>query len=129
MPRTRVAHTIGELTLLARSITPETKSGDVFLESSHAKLQELLAEIEKLSRERDFHQAQKQEATRKINELLEKGRRQATLLRSTLKVNLGPKNEQLAAYGIQPFRGRKRSKKADGAPPASPETPDGEPSS
>lgn len=117
MPRTRIAVTVGELTKLANSITPETMAGLRHLEHGHARIQELLAEIEKLNHERDFHAAQKQEATRKINELVEEGRRLGTFVRDILRVEIGPREEKLVAYGIQPFRGRKRARKASSAGP------------
>jgi len=42
--------------------------GHVYLESAHAKLKHALAEIDRLTAERDFHNAAKIEATRQRNE-------------------------------------------------------------
>ena len=39
----------------------------------------------------------------------------ATFLRKGLGEHYGSDNEQLAAFNIQPFRGRKRSKKPEGS--------------
>ena len=117
MPRERKAVTVGELLKLAQSITPETRAGKPHLEHEHAKLRELLEEIEKLTQERDAYAAKKQEATRRINVALEASRRRGTILRGMLKEERGPRDESLAAFGIQPFRGRsRRSKPADSSP-------------
>lgn len=118
MPRIRIAETMGELHRFARTITPETTAGHVYLEHAHAKLTRFLEEIDRLTVERDFHAARKQEATQQRNKLLAEGSRLATAMRVTLKDHLGPDNERLAEFGIQPFRGRKRVKKpADAATP------------
>ena len=121
MPRERKAVTVGELSQLAKSITPETLTGQPDLEHQHARLQELLEEIQKLTLERDGYVAKKQEATQKINVALEEGRRRATILRSILKAEIGPREEALTAFGIQPFRGRKspRRSKSAALPPSS----------
>lgn len=111
MPRTRISHTVGSLTELAHLITPETRAGDALMELTHERLRGKLEEIEKLRVERASHEASKQEATRKIGKLLDEGRRTATLLRKILQERLGPTSEELVAFKIQPFRGRKRSRK------------------
>ncbi|HSK77858.1 MAG TPA: hypothetical protein VLQ45_15515 [Thermoanaerobaculia bacterium] len=123
MPRERKAVTVGELLQLAQSITPETRAGKPHLEHQHARLRELLEEIEKLTLERDAYAAKKQEATRKINVALEDSRRRATILRGMLKAEIGPREEALAAFKIQPYRGRKspRKSKSDASPASSAE--------
>ena len=63
-------------------------------------------------------------ATRRINEVVEEGRRLASNIRRVLKVELGIDNEELTRFGIQPFRGRKRAKKSSDAGAAGPETSD-----
>ena len=120
MPRTRTGHTVGDWLELADLVTPETIAGSPFLERTHGELQGFVAEIRNLLVQRDFYEARKQEATQRIQEILPEGRRTATLLRRALKQHFGPTNEKLAAFGIQPFRGRKRSRKGEAA--SSPET-------
>jgi hypothetical protein len=50
-------------------------------------------------------------------------KREATFLRAGLKQRYGDRNEELVRFGMRPFRGRKRAKKAretreeEGAPP------------
>jgi chromosome segregation ATPase len=126
MPRTRISHTIGDWEKLTTVVTPETTSGSPYLEQAHAKLQGFLDEVNRLHAERAEHQARKQAATRRINELVEEGRRLASNIRRVLKVEMGIDNEELARFGIQPFRGRKRAKKSPdtgGASPAPAEIP------
>jgi hypothetical protein len=112
MPRTRITHTIGDWEKLTTVVTPETTAGSPYLEQAHAKLQGFLDEVNRLHVERAEHQARKQEATRRINQVVEEGRRLASNIRRVLKVERGIDNEELARFGIQPFRGRKRAKKS-----------------
>jgi hypothetical protein len=116
MPRTPIAHTLGELEKLANSVTPEDTAGRPHLEYSHGKLRENIERIHQLITERDFHEARQQEATREIRELLEDSRRGATVLRRELKYEKGHDSEELARFHIQPFRGKKRKKKEEETP-------------
>jgi len=122
MPRTRTGHTVGTWIGLADLVTEETTAGHPLLEKTHGELRGFVDEIHQLQVQRDFYEARKQEATQRIQEILPEGRRTATLLRRALKQQLGPDNEKLAAFGITPFRGRKRSRKA-GAGASSPSAP------
>jgi len=107
------------LQVFAKTLTPETMAEHTYLQYAHEKLQHLLSEVDRLTQERDFHTASKQEATRQRNEMLAEGSRVATALRKTLRDHLGPDNERLAQFGIKPFRSKKRVKK----PVEPPETP------
>lgn len=111
MPRTRISETTGAWAILAQEVTPETTAGSPYLQQAHAKLQGFLDEVHRLQAEQADHQARKQEATRRINEILEEGRRLASSIRRVLKVEMGIENEALARFGIQPFRGRKFAKR------------------
>jgi hypothetical protein len=121
MPRTNTAQTIGELINLLARVTPEATAGVLHLEHARERLLGMVDELQKLLVERDFHAARKQEATERIQQLLEEGRRAATMLRLGLKEHLGHDNEQLVAFDIQPFRPRKRARRAaspEDAPPS-----------
>jgi hypothetical protein len=134
MPRTRIAETTGDWAALNEAVTPETTAGSLPLQQAHAKLQGFLDEVRRLQAEQAEYQARKQEATRRINELLEEGRRLASYIRRALKVELGIRSEGLVRFGIQPFRGRmfakrptraaKKSTKQAAASPKSPEIPE-----
>jgi hypothetical protein len=123
MPRTRSAETIADWEKLAATVTPEIREDDPALEVAFGKLVGLLEEIHKLIVERDFHEARKQEATRRVQEILEQGRKDATFVRASLKQRYGDRSEELTRFGMKPFRGRKRIKQAgktrgeDGSPP------------
>ena len=112
MPRTRRAHTVGVWSQLTRSITPELLEALPMLKILFPKLMKLEADVDRLVTERDRHQARKQETTRKIQNALEEGRKVAQVIRVGLRHHLGAGNEGLVAFGIKPFRGRKRSRKA-----------------
>jgi hypothetical protein len=116
MPRTRTGHTVGTWSELADLVTPETTEGFPLLERTHGELREFVDEIQALLVQRDFFEARKQEVTQRIQEILPAGRRTATLLKQALKQHFGPDSEQLAAFGIKPFRGRKRARKAGAKP-------------
>jgi len=116
MPRAPIAQTLGELETLAKSITEEVKADAPQLERAHLRLQAALEEIKKLLVRRDFYQARKQEATRKAQDRLRRARMTGTFLRKGLIEHYGPDNEQLSAFDIKPFRGRKRAKKTQGSP-------------
>ena len=108
MPRAPINFTVGDWLDLSKKVTPETTAGVLPLEHTREKLMGHLGEVQRLLAERDFHEARKQEATKRIREILPAGCRAATLLRKMLKEHYGPDSEQLAAFGIQPFRPRKR---------------------
>src|SRR4051794_17811113 len=123
MPRTGRTHTVGRWTKLTTSVTPEILERLPMLEPLLPQLMELEADVDRLITERDFYQARKQETSRKIQDALVEGRKVAHVIRVGLRHLLGGGNEGLVAYGIKPFRGRKRSRKAKAAAGASPETP------
>lgn len=120
MPRTPISQTLGALSKLAALVTPEATAGLAHAEMARERLTATVAELHRLIAERNFHQARKQEATQRINQLLDGGRRTASALRVYLKEHLGPDNEELAAFGIQPFRGRKKRRPAESAEASSP---------
>ena len=127
MPRTPREHTLGTWGTLTTTVTPEVTMDLPHLEVLRVRLVETEAEADKLVRERDYHRARKQEATRKLQAALEDGRRTAHALQTGLRLHFGPTSEKLAAFGMKPFRGRKRSKKTaspgDGSGDAGGETP------
>ncbi|HEV7508069.1 MAG TPA: hypothetical protein VGS07_24515 [Thermoanaerobaculia bacterium] len=128
MPRTGRNHTVGRWTNLTVSVTPEIVEKLPMLKPLLPKLIELEADVDRLVTERDFYQARKQETSRKIQDALVEGRKVAHVIRVGLRHLLGDGNEGLVAFGIKPFRGKKRSRKAKdtaGTPSGAPdETPD-----
>src|SRR6185295_825670 len=100
MPRTRRHHTVGVWLRLTGGVTPEIAADQPHIQDPLDKLAAFQAEIDRLIQERDFHAARKQEATRRINEVLAEGRVVATVLQAVLKQHFGSSNEALAAFGI-----------------------------
>lgn len=111
MPRKRHAVSTGSWMMFAEAFTPELTESHIYLKSSYAKLRGFIEEVERLGVERNFHAASKQDATRRRNEAIVAGNRLVNAMQVALRDVLGKDNEQLAAFGIQPFRSRKRAKK------------------
>jgi len=63
--------------------------------------------------------AEKQELSKQLRQLTKDGQRLASTVRVLLKEHYGIRDEKLAAFGLQPFRGRPRKP----APEPTPETP------
>ena len=124
MPRKRQTESHGNWLLFADAFTPELRESHIYLKASHAKLKHFISEVERLGIERDFHAASKLTATRERKEMIAAGNRLVTAMQLTLRDLLGPDNEQLTAFGIKPFRGRKRAKKNAAAETPSPEPAD-----
>ncbi len=112
MPRTRRNHTVGVWMRLTGGVTPEMAAGRLDIQIPLDKLVALQAELDRLTQERNFHDARKQEATSRINEVLAEGRIVATALQTVLKQHFGSRSDELVAFGIKPFRGLKRARKA-----------------
>jgi hypothetical protein len=121
MPRTRIALTVAEWQRLTQSVTPEIMAQEAGLEYLHTRLQGLLEQNRQLITERNFHAAQKQEATRKLNENLEEGRRIASALQVQLRVRYLDRPEHLATFGVKPAQGRPRGSKSASRSPKKPE--------
>ena len=92
--------------LADKETTPQIKN-------SRETLQTLYQEALELAAKRDAHRAAKQEASRALQDTLERGRRLKTTLRIFLKEHYGSDSEQLVEFGIRPRRRiRKRYKPA-----------------
>ncbi len=89
------------------------------LEAPRLELQSVVNHLEDLVTQQASLTAAKQEATKKQQELIDKGRQLAAFLRSGVKQRYGRRSEKLAEFNIQPFRGRKPAPEPD-----TPEEPD-----
>ena len=116
MPRTRTALTLGDWEKLAQSIDEETTAAAPQLQLIHEKLQKLLVELRELAVEQKLLDSRKQAVTRRMNEILEEGRKAAFALKVNLKLHFGNRNEELLRFGIQPLRGKRRSAKPEPSP-------------
>ncbi len=124
MARKRQAESRGSWIMFAAAFPPELTESHPYFKASYAKLTGIMAEVERLGHERDAHNASKLAATRQRNELIRAGNQLVDVMQTALKDHLGADNEQLVAYGIKPFRGRKRAKKEAAAESPSPNAAD-----
>lgn len=96
-----------------------------YVEAPRAKLSALLDQVTEIQKEQAQLTAARQQASQDLRKLLTEGERLATVIRLALKEHYGIRSEKVAAFGIQPFRGKPRSAKpapeetaAAAAPPA-----------
>ena len=64
--------------------------------------------------------AAKQQSSKSLKASIIEGDRLASLLRAAVKQHYGPASEKVAEFGVQPFRGRKRTPKATPDPTPAP---------
>lgn len=88
------------------------------IEPFRVKLAAILVQVLGISRQQDAMRASKQEASKQLRELITEGSRVAAVMRVVIKDHYGPREEKIAEFGLQPFRGRKAK-----TAPAQPETP------
>lgn len=89
------------------------------LDTSRDRLDSLLTESRDLIAQQASLTASKQEASKRLAELVNEGRKLLTFLRTGIKLHYGNRAEKLPEFGLQPFRGYNRSKQLVG--------PDGRP--
>ena len=88
------------------------------LDGHRTRLETLLARVDEIVAEQAALTAAKQEASLELKGLVVEGRKTAAFLKAGIRDRYGRSSERLAAYGMQPFRGKKTVK---------PEEPDEEP--
>lgn len=98
------------------------------LEPFRIKLGAVLSQALGINQQQEAMRASKQEASKQLRKLASEGNRLAALARAAVKEHYGIRDEKIAEFGLQPFRGRK-AKPAAVAPapqasaPEKPETP------
>lgn len=90
------------------------------LDAPRQKLVSLLNEVKTLVVQQDFHAAEKQQATQRIQAAFNAGNKLAHFLRTGLKEHYGNRNEKLVEFGVQPFRSQKRAVKPTPPPEETP---------
>ncbi|SRR6266545_333315 len=108
---------LGALTRLSSALAANA-SELAHLEGPSGRLSQILNEALEVAKDQAALTAGKQEATQRLQTLLSDGERVADGIRKFLKEFYGLRAEKLAAFGIQPFRGRKR--KPDPVDPGTP---------
>lgn len=121
MPRNIITQgeTLNDLQNLATSLAANIKEVP-HLDPSRAQLETLLSQARELITLQAELAAKRQETSKKLQELLTDGRRLGNFLRVGLKQHYGPRSEKLAAYKLQPFRGRKTAQPEEPANPPAP---------
>ena len=91
------------------------------LDGHRTRLAEVLTQAEDLTAQQAALRASKQEASKKLAQLMGEGRKLATFLRVGVKQHYGNRAEKLVEFGLQPLRTRH---KAAAVPPTTPPTPE-----
>ena len=86
------------------------------LEVPRAKLSALLTEALDLGPKQASLAADKQEASRRLQEIVVAGRKLATFLRTGIREHYGNRSEKLAEFRVKTFRGRAKSASVVKAP-------------
>jgi len=77
------------------------------LDMPRQKLDGMLKEVKDLTATQAALAASKQEASKRIEQLVNNGRKVATVLKVAVREHYGTRSEKLAEFRLQPFRGRK----------------------
>jgi hypothetical protein len=83
------------------------------------QLKAFLEEARGLTNSQVAYAASKQEVSRRLEDVVNRGSKLATSVRFALKVHYGNRSEKLTEFYIQPFRSRTRA----ATPPVGPEAP------
>jgi septal ring-binding cell division protein DamX len=77
------------------------------LEPFRLKLGGILTQALDAGKQQAALKASKQESSKQFRRLLTDGQRVANVIRTAVKDHFGPREEKVAEFGLQPFRGRK----------------------
>jgi hypothetical protein len=102
MPKNSHASLVTDFEELLTNVGNEKDLPD--LTAFRAPLEQLLTDIKARGALRKVRIGVKQQETQEFRELMTKAKEAASRLRSALKAHLGPKNERLLTFGIQPVR-------------------------
>ena len=89
------------------------------LEAQRAELASLVDQARSASRQQESHTAGRQDMSRQLEAVIERGRKLATFLRAGAKERYGNRSEKLVEFGVQPLRTRSKPKSIQ--PPPGPE--------
>lgn len=98
----------------------ENEEALLHLETRRDKLQVILDSANLAIRDQAAARASKQDASRRLEELLDEGRRVDGFLVAGLREHYGKESEKLAEFLIQPFRGRRAKAAEKPEPPPNP---------
>jgi hypothetical protein len=121
---TKYTGIVGDLQSLA--VAMEANQGELpQMEPFRLKLAGILAQVLEVSQQQAVLKVSKQEMSKRLRRLLTEGQRLANVVRTAVKEHYGVREEKVAEFGVQPFRGRKakRAPEEPAPPPAGPEEP------
>jgi chromosome segregation ATPase len=90
------------------------------LEVLRAQLGTVMEQARQMVASQAAQRAAKQQASKSLKAAIIEGDRLTSLLRAAVKQHYGPASEKVAEFGVQPFRGRKRTSKEKPAPTPAP---------
>ncbi len=111
---------LGQLVRFSAALTANS-SELAHLEGMRLRFEKLVSEAQAIAQQQAALVASKQQASKRLQEMLTEGLRSATGLERLLQEFYGLRAEKLAEFGLQPFRGRRRKPPED-----EPETPEPE---
>jgi len=117
---TKYTGILGDLQRLA--VAMEANQGELpQMEPFRLKLAGLLAQAVDVSQQQAALKVDKQEMSKQLRRLLTEGQRLANVVRTAIKEHYGVREEKVAEFGVQPFRGRKAKPAPEEPPPPSTE--------
>jgi hypothetical protein len=103
--------------------TLEANSAEIpQLEPFRLKLVGMMNQALDVNKQQAEHRAGKQAASKQMRQLATDAQRLASAVRGLLKEHYGIRDEKLAAFGLQPFRGRNKKATTPEEPQAPPPT-------
>ena len=93
------------------------------LEPYRLKLGAIVTRALGLSQDQAALKASRQEASKQFRQLLVDGQRVADVVRTAVRDHFGPREEKIAEFGLQPFRGRKVKAATEKPTPNTPNPP------
>jgi len=90
------------------------------LEGHRTRLADLLKQAQDLTTQQAALTASKQEVTKKLQGVMDEGKKVATFLRVGVRQHYGTRAEKLLEFGLRPFRGLRQKKSDPSTPEAKP---------
>lgn len=121
MPReTKYTAVLGDLQRLSTTMDANREELPQ-MEPFRLKLAGVVTQALEVSQQQAALKVSKQEMSKQLRRLLNEGQRLATVVRSAVKEHYGIREEKVAEFGVQPFRGRKVKRSPEA--PVSPTPP------
>ncbi len=109
------AETFAEWRLIIAPLA--TNNGETpHLDGHRTRLESFLAQADEIVTRQSDLTATKQQTSRELKGVVVEGRKAAAFLKAGIRDHYGRSSERVAAYGLQPFRGKKTAKPEEPAP-------------